>query len=191
MSVHERTKQLIVEAFRELVRMRRPKDVRVNDICEKCGISRRTFYYHFQDKYDLLAWIIQQEFRSNEPEPAFTSLRSREMAFRAIKENIPFYKSVYSDPGISELSEYLAYYDTKYYIEFAEAVLGKGAITEDQIFSLRLFVYGGIYMSRRWVMDGCQTDPGVIAGQMGASMPSWLADLVTDEQAETNCCKAR
>lgn len=185
MPVKDLTKQLIVDTFRELVRVRRLKDIRVIEICERCGISRRTFYYHFQDKYDLLAWVMEQEFVSKGPASALINLESRKQAYETIRERRQFYKSVYSDPGISELSEYLANYDMKYYTDYAESILGKGALTEAQVFSLGVFVYGGIYMSRKWVLDGCKIEPGVIAQHMDDCMPRWLAQLVSaEEQAD-------
>ena len=37
----------------------KPLDVmRVSDICDKAGISRRTFYRHFDNKYDIPDWFI-------------------------------------------------------------------------------------------------------------------------------------
>lgn len=36
--------------------------ISVGDICERCGMNRKSFYYHFKDKYDLVNWIFQTEF---------------------------------------------------------------------------------------------------------------------------------
>jgi len=33
--------------------------ITVAEIVEKCGVNRQTFYYHFDDKYELLRWIYQ------------------------------------------------------------------------------------------------------------------------------------
>lgn len=32
--------------------------ISVGDICEDCGMNRKSFYYHFRDKYDLVNWIF-------------------------------------------------------------------------------------------------------------------------------------
>lgn len=32
--------------------------VKVTDICEKAGISRRTFYNHFEDKHSIVSWFM-------------------------------------------------------------------------------------------------------------------------------------
>jgi len=36
--------------------------ISVNSIVKECGLNRKTFYYHFQDKYDLVCWIFDNEF---------------------------------------------------------------------------------------------------------------------------------
>ena len=36
--------------------------IRVTEIYARAGVERPTFYYHFKDKYDLVAWIF---FRSS------------------------------------------------------------------------------------------------------------------------------
>ena len=149
------------------------------EICEQCEISRRTFYYHFQDKYDLLAWIVEREFASTGPSSAFIDVEARAHAYANMREKREFFKSVYSDPGISELSDYLAKYDTQYYTSLVEEALGPGYPTDDQAFSIMLFVYGGIYMSREWVLGGFKADPTVLAMRMEACLPDWLSKVIT------------
>lgn len=38
------------------------RKIRVTEIYARAGVERLTFYYHFKDKYDLVAWIF---FRSS------------------------------------------------------------------------------------------------------------------------------
>ncbi|MCM1126076.1 MAG: TetR/AcrR family transcriptional regulator C-terminal domain-containing protein [Lachnospiraceae bacterium] len=35
--------------------------ITVSEICLDCGINRKTFYYHFQDVFDLLRWMLDEE----------------------------------------------------------------------------------------------------------------------------------
>ncbi len=58
-----RTRQLIEQAFTELVKERDFQNLSVQDITERAGINRATFYAHFPDKYALLDHSIQQSFR--------------------------------------------------------------------------------------------------------------------------------
>ena len=56
------TKRALAGALRELM-MDVPFDkIRVAHICERCDMNRKSFYYHFKDKYDLLNWIFDTDF---------------------------------------------------------------------------------------------------------------------------------
>lgn len=35
--------------------------ITVSEIIADCGVNRKTFYYHFEDIYDLLKWMLEQE----------------------------------------------------------------------------------------------------------------------------------
>ena len=50
------TKRAIETSFRDLLNDRPLHKITVADITDGCGVSRMTFYYHFEDVYDLLGW---------------------------------------------------------------------------------------------------------------------------------------
>ena len=56
-----KTKDTLVEAFLELVDENDFDKITVTDLVEKCGISRQTFYYHFEDIITLMEWILSTE----------------------------------------------------------------------------------------------------------------------------------
>lgn len=49
-------KEILAESFRELAQRKSVDRITVADITENCGYSTTTFYRHFRDKYDLIAW---------------------------------------------------------------------------------------------------------------------------------------
>ncbi len=54
----ERTKIWIADKMKELMKAKPLDKIRVTEICRVAEIERPTFYYHFKDKYDLVAWIF-------------------------------------------------------------------------------------------------------------------------------------
>lgn len=56
------TKRALAETLRELMRQEPFGKISVGDICLSCGMNRKSFYYHFRDKYDLVNWIFHTEF---------------------------------------------------------------------------------------------------------------------------------
>ncbi|MCD7750172.1 MAG: TetR/AcrR family transcriptional regulator C-terminal domain-containing protein [Lachnospiraceae bacterium] len=56
------TKKALAQALRELMDETPFEKINVAQICEKCGMNRKSFYYHFKDKYDLVNWIFDTDF---------------------------------------------------------------------------------------------------------------------------------
>lgn len=56
------TKNALAASMKRLMRQRPFEKISVSDICNDCGINRKSFYYHFRDKYDLVNWIFYVGF---------------------------------------------------------------------------------------------------------------------------------
>lgn len=55
------TKRAITESFRALLAVKPLDKITVRDIVEDCGLTRNTFYYHYEDIYDLLSDVLESE----------------------------------------------------------------------------------------------------------------------------------
>ena len=55
-----RTRKLIMDAFIKLSETKEFSDITVKNITEEAMINRATFYYHFQDIYDLLEKVLSE-----------------------------------------------------------------------------------------------------------------------------------
>lgn len=55
------TKRALASSLKELMETMPFEKINVGDICEKCDMNRKSFYYHFKDKYDLVNWIFDTE----------------------------------------------------------------------------------------------------------------------------------
>ena len=56
-------KNAIAETFWALTNKKHIDKITVKDIVEECGISRQTFYYHFQDIIDVIEWSADQKIQ--------------------------------------------------------------------------------------------------------------------------------
>ena len=50
-----KTKKAISDAFMALLLEKPIEDMTVNELCDKAGVRRTTFYKHYRDKYDYIA----------------------------------------------------------------------------------------------------------------------------------------
>lgn len=60
-----RTRKSIMDAFIELSGKKEFKDITVKDITKEAMINRATFYYHFEDIYDLLDKALSEVLQIN------------------------------------------------------------------------------------------------------------------------------
>ena len=87
---------LLAESFKELVAVTPVEKITIKEITDKAGVIRQTFYNHFQDKYELLEWIIRTEIL-DPILPLFQGGFIREgftLAFQNVEKEKKFYKRV-------------------------------------------------------------------------------------------------
>ena len=53
-------KQQITDALLQLLDKKSLEKITVRELAELCGISRQTFYYHFEDVFDVVDWWSRQ-----------------------------------------------------------------------------------------------------------------------------------
>lgn len=61
----ELTKQAIADALAKRLKHQPIGQITVKELCLDCGINRQTFYYHFQDIYDLCFWITERRLKAH------------------------------------------------------------------------------------------------------------------------------
>lgn len=68
MSKADLTKRALSEAFSELLKEKPFEQITVTDIARKAGLNRQTFYYHFRDLYDLIAFSVKRRIHAILPD---------------------------------------------------------------------------------------------------------------------------
>jgi AcrR family transcriptional regulator len=58
-----RTRKLLNQAFFELMNEKGFQSITVQDVADRAGVNRATFYAHYEDKYDLLDRYSREGFR--------------------------------------------------------------------------------------------------------------------------------
>lgn len=62
--ISSETKIKMANALKEQVRTKSFSKITIGDIITTCEINRNTFYYHFENIYDLLYWTYEQEIQN-------------------------------------------------------------------------------------------------------------------------------
>ena len=61
------TKKALAAALKKMMEVKPIDKITVKDLVEICGVNRQTFYYHFDDVYDLLEWVFEEDANANLP----------------------------------------------------------------------------------------------------------------------------
>ena len=103
------TKQALADSLRQLLTRKSFSKITVTEIVENCGVNRKTFYYHFEDIYALLRWMLEQDLRSVVISEELTSEPERVIRFVLdyIKRNRPLLTCVLTELGHDELRNFL------------------------------------------------------------------------------------
>lgn len=126
------TKTLFANAFKELLLTFPYSQISIRKICEKCSMNRKSFYYHFKDKEDLVFWIFDSEFSlHNNSSDANNIWEQIYSLAQYLYENRAFYKKVLRVEGQNSFSEYLQGVCTQVVIAFFKANRLVGKIQRD------------------------------------------------------------
>lgn len=101
------TKRLIADSFKTLMLRHSFEKISILMITNEAGIRRPSFYNHFQDKYDLLEWIVDTEVVAP-AEPLLRAGARREALaglFSRLSENAAFYRKAFSVTGQNGFEE--------------------------------------------------------------------------------------
>lgn len=55
------TKSLLAAALKNKLQTKTISKITVSELIQACNINRNTFYYHFENVYDLLKWTLEAE----------------------------------------------------------------------------------------------------------------------------------
>ena len=154
------TKLAHSNALKELLEEQSFEKISVSDICERCHMNRKSFYYHFKDKYDLVNWIFDTEFvevnqtnamyAQNESFAFDDRWKNIEIICDYFYENRSFYRRVLKVDGQNSFVSHFREFIRPLFRLRVEALLG----VEDVPEMVYDFVLDGVIcVVARWLLD--------------------------------------
>ena len=55
------TKKELANALKNIMKSKQISKISITEIVKECDVNRKTFYYHFENIYDLIKWILKEE----------------------------------------------------------------------------------------------------------------------------------
>ena len=181
MSESNITKRAIADGFKGLMAKKSFEKITIADITSSCGLNRQTFYYHFQDKYELLNWIFYNDVISivadNADEVTFDNWSDRVLKMLiVIKNDAKFYTNALNTEYGNEFRNYLFCVSREIFNEVIDRI-SKGYFIDDtdKKFLSEFYscgISGGII---RWITTGMKESP--------ESIVQHTKNLVNDSKA--------
>ena len=145
------TKKALASALKTLLEDTSFKKISVADICEKCDMNRKSFYYHFKDKYDLVNWIFDNDviaqLRNRDPDDRWDGVYR---VCHYLYENRNFYCKVFQVQGQNSLSEHFREFLLPLLQDRMEELLGPGDVHQ---IGVNLLADGMVCAILRWILD--------------------------------------
>jgi AcrR family transcriptional regulator len=121
----KRTRQLLLDAFRQLLEEKTFEDITVQDITERATVNRATFYAHFEDKYilaeqSLREWI-QRALRKNLPPGAAFTPANLQLLIQTLCE---FLADLHSHCAPSNRNQFASAVEQQTKLQVHEILLG-------------------------------------------------------------------
>ena len=158
------TKEALADALRQMMKVKPIDKITVKDIVEVCGVNRQTFYYHFDDVYDLLEWVFEEGANANLPsEVVYDNWKLTFMDY--LEKNSDFTLNVYNSNSRLYMLRYLKA-KMKACIESFAVIVSEGKNIERQDFEfitefyatcaigfISLWMDGGMQMPREMTRE--------------------------------------
>jgi len=144
------TKKALAAALKELMTEVPFHKIQVAHICERCNMNRKSFYYHFKDKYDLLNWIFdtfaQNTSDSQDIEQYVEALRA---FYHYLYDNREFYRKALKIQGQNSFSEHFREYIMPIIRLRMSNLLG----SDVDDFELKFFTDAMVCTIERWLLE--------------------------------------
>ncbi len=107
----ELTKKALSNTLKDLLKEKPVNKITISELCEKTGIRRQTFYYHFADLRELIEWTCYVEVESVLKENRHYSSWEAGFydIFKLAKQEKSFIMNIYHGVSVSLLQDYMCH----------------------------------------------------------------------------------
>ena len=173
------TKRALASSLKELMKTQSLTKISVGDICEKCGMNRKSFYYHFCDKYDLVNWIFDTE--SSEIRNRPDHIANFEDICEYFYSDREFYRSALQITGQNSFRDY---FRMQIHPVLKELVGNLFDSEEDTEFLVTFLADGTVSTLIRWLNSSDPEPPEEMARRVRRTMVVISQAIVTTYEEE-------
>jgi probable dihydroxyacetone kinase regulator len=187
MIMSQTTKRALAASLKKLLVGKPLEKITVIDIAEDCEVNRQTFYYHFQDIYDLVEWIYTSEAtKALDGKKTYDTWQQGFLQiFEYVLANKAFIINSYHSISREHLESYL--YNETYNLLIGvieEKAVGMPLRDQDKAFIADFYKFAFVGLVLEWVRTGMKEEPSVIIDRLsiliGGNITEALGKFRTD-----------
>ena len=167
------TKRALAASLKKLLEKKPLDKITVVDIAEDCGVNRQTFYYHFQDIYDLVEWIFLSEAtKALDGKTTYDTWQEGFLRiFEYICQNKALVQNTYHSVSREHLERYL--YRETYRLLYGVVAEKSENLTvreADKTFIAHFYKYAFVGEVLEWIRTGMKQPPDSILTELSILM---------------------
>ena len=172
----EQRRAAVANTFMQMICETSLDAIRTQDIAQRAGISKATFYRLFHDKYDVMSWIYQSATENLvSSSPALKNAKAWTYAdLEHIRQHLPFYRKVLGYGGQNSMMESMAQYYQHNMQQDICRIEGIRRLPEQLQFAVEAFSYVNVYTIVWWVRRDCIPSPETLLSYVESCMPDCL-----------------
>lgn len=183
------TKQTLATSLKKLMRKKPLSKITIREIIADCGLNRNTFYYHFEDIYALLKWMLEQETVEvlRQIDLVIDSEEAILYMLRYIEENDDILGNIFHSLGYGELRRFFVADCSsimRSIIDRAEAMQNLSVSPEFKDFLYGFFTEATAGTLLEWVVNHkTANNPQQIVESISLVYRSAITNILRDAQA--------
>ena len=177
------TKKALLSAFGELIEEKPFNKITISDLTKKCGLNRMTFYYHFDNIYELMIWGL--EMQMHEASKDCVNYENWKTGYLRIfyfaLERQKYIKKIFQTIEQEHLEHYLNKIVEQMVISVIDDKSNNQAMNEDdKLFTAQICAHVLVGTLVSWVSRGMKEDPEIMVKRTGRLLDGMIEKTINE-----------
>ena len=176
-------KKAMLTAFGDLLEEKPFNKITITDITAKCGLNRMTFYYHFDNIYELMIWGL--EMQMHEASKDCVNYENWKTGYLRIfyfaLERKKYIKKIFQTIEQEHLEHYLNKIAERMVLSVIEDKMSGIDINEDdKLFTAQICAYLLVGILVSWVSRGMKETPEIMIKRTGRLLDGMIEKTINE-----------
>jgi probable dihydroxyacetone kinase regulator len=179
------TKKALLSAFGELIEEKPFNKITITDLTAKCGVNRMTFYYHFENIYELMIWGLETQM--HEVSKDYINYENWKTGYLRIfnfaLDRKTYIKKIFQTLEQENLEHYLTKIAERMVLAVIDDKIGGQILDEDdKHFTAQICSQVLIVTLMNWVTRGMKEAPEIMVKRVGRLLEGMIEKTINEYQ---------